>query len=138
MSKTIKLQGLDEETSLFPIGYIYISTSNVNPSTWFGGTWIAFGTGKTLVGVDSSQTEFNTVEKSGGSKYLQSHTHTTTAGTYNPSGSGWYYIGWLGVNANGVNQHNFGFKSGGVNDITTGNSGNLQPYITVYMWKRTN
>jgi hypothetical protein len=121
----------------YPVGSIYISVNNTNPSTLFGGTWVAFGTGKTLVGIDTSQTEFNSVEKTGGSKYLQAHTHTTTLSTYNPSGTGWYYIGWLGVNNNGRNQQTYGFKTGGVNDITTGDSGNLQPYITVYMWKRT-
>lgn len=124
--------------NVWPVGSIYISVVNTNPSEYFGGTWEAFGTGRCLVGVDTSQTEFNSVEKTGGSKYLQAHTHTTTLSTYNPSGVGWYYIGWLGVNINGVNQHTFGVKTGGVNDITTGNSGNLQPYITVYMWKRIN
>lgn len=123
--------------NVWPVGSIYISVINVNPSEYFGGAWESFGTGRCLVGVDASQAEFNTVMKTGGSKYLQKHTHTTTLATYNPSGAGWYYIGWLGVNSQGVNQHTFGVKTGGVNDVTTGDSGNLQPYITVYMWRRT-
>lgn len=60
---------------LYPVGSIYISVNNVNPSTFFGGGWVAFATGKTLVGVDTSQGEFNAVEKPGGHKELQSHTH---------------------------------------------------------------
>lgn len=60
----------------WPIGSIYLSINNVNPGTIFGGTWERFAYGRCLVGVDENQTEFNTVLKSGGSKYLQSHTHS--------------------------------------------------------------
>lgn len=60
---------------LYPVGSIYISVNNVNPSGFFGGSWVAFASGKTLVGVDTSQGEFNAVEKPGGHKELQSHTH---------------------------------------------------------------
>ena len=58
---------------MYPVGSIYISVTNTNPGTIFGGPWVAFGTGRTLVGIDTSQTEFNTVEKTGGEK-----THTLT------------------------------------------------------------
>jgi hypothetical protein len=68
----------------YPIGSIYISTNNTNPSELFGGTWIAWGGGRVIAGVDSNQTEFNTVEKTGGAKYtvftpsgtVQGHTLT--------------------------------------------------------------
>ena len=55
----------------YTIGSIFITTTNTNPGTFIGGTWEAFGTGKTLVGVDTSQTEFNTALKTGGER----HTH---------------------------------------------------------------
>ena len=55
----------------WPIGSIYISVVNTNPSQWFGGVWQSFGSGRVLVGVDTSQTEFNKVMKTGGNKYLQ-------------------------------------------------------------------
>lgn len=60
---------------MYPIGSIYLSVKNTNPSKWFGGTWVSWGTGRVPVGVDTTQTEFNAVEKTGGSKYLQSHKH---------------------------------------------------------------
>jgi len=122
---------------IYPVGSIYLSVNNVNPSTLFGGTWIAFGTGRTLVGVDTSQTEFDTVEKTGGEKThtltineMPSHTHTdgtdATNGIYAPSGqtSAIVYYNQL---------------SGRETSSTGGNQPHniLQPYITVYMWKRT-
>ena len=64
--------------SIYPIGSIYISVNDTNPSTLFGGKWIAWGSGKVPVGVNTSDTEFSTVEKTGGSKthaHTYSHTH---------------------------------------------------------------
>lgn len=58
-----------------PIGSIEINISGANPSTYLGGTWIAWGTGKVPVGINTSDTDFNTVEKTGGAK---NHTHTYT------------------------------------------------------------
>ena len=73
------------------IGEIYISTSSANPSTKFPGTtWQSFGAGRALVGVDTSQSEFNTVEKTGGAKthtltlaQIPSHSHTQKAHRHN-------------------------------------------------------
>ena len=68
---------------LYPVGSIYMSVNNVNPSTYFGGTWVAWGAGKVPVGVNTAETEFATVEKTGGAKthtltvaQMPSHTHT--------------------------------------------------------------
>lgn len=58
---------------IYPVGSIYMSVNKTNPSTLFGGTWIAWGAGKVPVGVNASETEFNSVEKTGGAK-----THTLT------------------------------------------------------------
>lgn len=56
-------------TQAFPVGAIYISTSSANPATALGyGTWSAFGTGRVLVGIDTSDPDFDTVEETGGSK----------------------------------------------------------------------
>ena len=82
--------------NLFPIGYVMITVTNTNPSLQFGGTWVNIGSGKTLVGVDTEDSDFNTVEKTGGSKTktlitdnLPAHNHTassssstTTTGTF--------------------------------------------------------
>lgn len=57
------------------------------------GTWERFGEGKVVVGYQSSDNDFKTIGGTGGSKYLQAHTHTMTpSGTVsvssNPSFSG--------------------------------------------------
>jgi microcystin-dependent protein len=99
-----------------------------------GTTWTTWGSGRVPVGVDTSQTEFNTVEKTGGAKThtlvvneMPSHSHDMPTGN-GGSGSVWGYENrgcettWTG------------------NTDTTGNGqphNNLQPYITCYMWKRT-
>ena len=57
---------------IYPIGSIYLSINNINPSEYFGGTWVSWGSGRVPVGV-SSDTNFNTVEKTGGSS---THSHT--------------------------------------------------------------
>ena len=134
----------------YPIGRLYLTVGSEDPNTTIGGTWVRFGTGKTLVGVDTSDGDFNSVEKTGGSKYLQKHNHTQNphyhqfkTNEYDPvsvlydSGSNqWYGVGSFGG-------YKFSAKNLGISEVTatnnpagTGNSENLQPYITVYMWKR--
>lgn len=68
------------------------------------------------VGVDTSQTEFNTVGKTGGSKYLQAHTHN---------------IKWQYTAATGTTTAALAYNGSSIETETTGegNSGNLQPYI---------
>ena len=71
----------------FPVGSVFISVVSTNPGTLLGyGTWVAFGAGRMLVGIDAGQTEFDTVEETGGSKThtlttseMPSHTHTQDA-----------------------------------------------------------
>jgi len=122
---------------VYPVGCIYTSTVSANPSTLFGfGTWSEYGQGRTLVGIDSGDTEFDTLGKTGGAKThtlqtteIPNHAHNirfesiqlTTGGTWRPS-----------INA----------SAGGMQATTdTGGGGshnNLQPYIVVYFWKREN
>lgn len=65
---------------VYPVGSIYLSTANVNPGTLFGGTWVAWGAGRVPVGVNSGDTSFNSVEKTGGSKTVNlAHSHTVNS-----------------------------------------------------------
>lgn len=67
---------------MYPVGSIYMSVNPENPSTYFGGTWISWGSGRVPVGVNASDTNFATVEKTGGAStialttsQMPSHTH---------------------------------------------------------------
>ncbi len=61
----------------YPVGSYYeTSDTSFNPNTTWGGTWKEDSAGRVLVAYDASQAEFNTVGKTLGSKYLQSHSHT--------------------------------------------------------------
>lgn len=72
-------------SAIYPVGSIYMSVSSTNPSTYFGGTWVAWGSGRVPVGINTSDTNFSTVEKTGGAStvtlttsQMPSHTHTFT------------------------------------------------------------
>lgn len=139
--------------AVYPVGSIYMSVKSTNPGTLFGGTWVAWGKGRVPVGIDTSDSDFKTVEKTGGSKYLHSHTHTgSTSGGIT---SFLRVVGAVGTNIN-LN-HISGYSAGDYKDISNtsdfpganhyhnfttnpsgnGNSQNLQPFIVCYMWKRT-
>jgi hypothetical protein len=56
--------------AIYPVGSIYINASSSNnPATLLGfGTWEAFGAGRVMVGLNGSDTDFDTAEETGGSK----------------------------------------------------------------------
>lgn len=74
----------------YPVGSVFMSTIATNPAVQLGvGTWAAWGTGRVPVGVDTSQTEFDTVGKTGGEKThllseneMPRHTHAGAPHTH--------------------------------------------------------
>ena len=69
----------------YPIGSIYMNaTVATNPATLLGfGTWVAFGAGKVPVGIDATDTDFDVIKETVGTKThtlttseIPSHTHT--------------------------------------------------------------
>ena len=136
----IKAEALN---STYPIGAIYTAITSGSPQAVFGGTWVSFGQGRVLVGHDdasspdsdfvASSTDGSSVLVGGAKTHtlsiaeMPSHTHTftahqTTSGSNNRTGGG-----ALSASASGTT-------------AATGDGGahnNLQPYVVVYMWKRT-
>jgi hypothetical protein len=148
------------KSALYPVGYILTTVTDYADSAAvvaaFGGTtWVRFGAGQVMVGYDSTDTDFDTVEETGGDKTksktiavneLPKHKHRTPL-------------------RNSGMDNNFGFASSPtitsfiesqetstsspLTDDEIYNSSNsqqtqqamsldvVQPYITVYMWKRT-
>lgn len=72
--------GSSEVSCPFPVHSTMIFTDSTDPnSIWVGTTWVKFAEGQTLIGMSSSDTEFNTLGKTGGAKSISlSHTHTTS------------------------------------------------------------
>ena len=103
---------------IFPIGSIRMTTSTTGAASFLGGTWVQWGTGRVPVGVNTSDSNFNTVEKTGGASTITltmaqlpshghtvsgsvsigseaSHTHKASSGAYkvgSGSGSSYYYM----------------------------------------------
>jgi hypothetical protein len=143
---------------MYPVGSIYINAGvTTNPATLLGfGTWTAFGAGRVMVGLNGSDALFDALEETGGSKdaIVVSHTHTaSTAGagahthTMNASSEVSNSMsdrvgdnGFFAAGTKSFGMSNPGDHTHAVTVASTGSSGtnaNLQPYITVAMWKRT-
>lgn len=133
---------------IYPVGSIYMSANSTNPKNLFGGTWVAWGTGRVPIGVNASDSDFSYVEKTGGSKTINlSHKHLETVGADNDSmyleggsnggrhGSGIAAsisrMTWKGTVGTGSARLNYTDSAGNTKQSV------VQPYITCYMWKRT-
>ena len=133
--------------AVYPVGSIYMSVKSTNPGTLFGGTWVAIAQGRCLVGVNTSDNDFKTPEKTGGEKThtltvaeMPSHGHlirmrnagkwTWNDGSYAGDAlEGGYH--WTGT------AETFNWL---IDTKPQGNSqshNNLQPYFCVYIFKRT-
>jgi hypothetical protein len=144
-------------SAVYPVGSIYINAAvSTNPNTLLGfGTWTAFGAGKVIVGLDSADALFDTLEETGGSKdaITVSHTHTATT---TATDSGHVHNTTFGLSSDTVSGGGITIqvtKAGSTNTATgtanitasttinsngsSGTNANVQPFIIVKMWKRT-
>ena len=149
------------KSMIYPVGSIYMSVTDSTVSaveSRFGGTWESFGAGKMLMGVNTSETEFNTVLKTGGTKTetlniskMPKHRHTIIrqqwfgVDSVNSSVTSSIFSWKAGAGTGGSTSYSYKSDPSNLgadaNDmLTTGGGGahnNLPPYITVYMYKRT-
>lgn len=131
------------KNAMYPVGAVYITYNNTNPSTFLGGTWERFGQGRTLVGEgtgnDGSTSMSFTTESSGGE-----YKHKLTVAEMPSHGHKLYARGGQTAQTSSPFADNKpitqGSNSYGFNVSSTGGDGyhnNLSPYITVYFWRRT-
>ena len=144
--------------AVYPVGSIYISMNLTSPSqveALFGGTWVKFADGKTLIGVDSSDTDFNASNMTGGEKNHQLTVNelpnihgevairgyedsTMWSGTSTASGVFSFTSDWSSAYVFNHTPGLFPAKSGITLDFGSDQlHNNLPPYITVYMYRRT-
>jgi hypothetical protein len=61
----------------WPVGAVFTAVVSTNPNTLLGyGTWAALAAGRVLIGLDSGDTDFDTVEETGGAKTVASSAQT--------------------------------------------------------------
>ena len=125
----------------YPVGAIFTTVTAYADSAAVvaavgGTTWVAFAAGKMLIGLDSSDTDFDTAEETGGAKThtlteaeMPAHTHTYDKMTGQSGGCGVNMAGSNGCPAY-TSTASSSTGSGSAHSI-------MNPYIAVYMWKRT-
>lgn len=140
----------------WPVGSIYISTSASNPVLTIGcGVWTSFAAGRVLIGVDPLQTEFDTVEETGGAKEhtlttaeMPTHSHGVTDPGHShvtqrfPTATGGSSGFTIDTSMSGTPTANTLATASATTGVTVGNTGNgeafstLPPYQVVYFWRR--
>ena len=116
----------------YPVGSIYLSVTNVDPSTLFGGTWERIG-GRFLLGADSTYAAGSTggeAERTLTVDEMPRHNHEID--NLNASGDATPY---MTVQA----QAKTGY-GGNVQTVSAGGGkahNNLPPFLAVFMWQRT-
>lgn len=145
-----------------PVGTILMLGTDDDPATLLGyGTWEAFGEGRVPFGLKSTDTDFDTLQETGGAKththdYTQVLQHTHTVSITDPGhqhgmdegttdGSGTFMdrsnaaaatnaqtnSATTGITASTAN------PAGSVATGTTASGSTLPPYVVVAMWLRT-
>lgn len=122
---------------IYPVGSIYISTAIPDASDvglLLGGTWIPFGEGAVIVGVDIADDDFNISYLTGGEKVhylteeeMPSHNHTFGVGSQGKAQS------------QTTGSSGYAWNSGSRYTSTVGGDeahNNMPPYITAYMYER--
>ena len=139
--------------AMYPVGSIYINASNsTNPATLLGfGTWTAYAAGRVLVGLNASDAAFDTAEETGGSKdaTLVSHTHTATvtdpghdhsfsvSSSFNTNNQIMSKLSATNTSTFNTSSETTGITVSNSTEGSSATNANLQPYVVVYMWKRT-
>lgn len=137
--------------AVYPVGSIYINAgATTNPATLLGfGTWVAFGAGRVMVGLNGADPLFDSLEETGGSKdaIVVSHTHAATVNdpghnhatnvTNEILAGGSFSTVRPVTGGNRTSTEVTGVTVGISTVGSSGTNANLQPYVTVAMWKRT-
>lgn len=134
---------------LYPIGSIYLSINNINPTNFFGGTWeqikdrflLSAGDTYTAGSIGGEATHTLTVnEMPSHNHYHDNSNKSNIIGTFKSGSTRSRYASGTsgGYTFQNNTQSNLAWG-----ESTTSNTGggqahnNMPPYLTVYVWKRT-
>ena len=146
-----------------PVGSLYFSTNSTSPASLFGGTWERYAQGRVMVSASDTDTDF-TVGKTGGEK-THSHTYGIAVGDYygmpvmrhdgqDPHTGVIDYeitsgnkVGTHGIAPISKANEQFSLTVSGTwgwhemsiwnNEGNTTKNSSLEPYVAVYVWRRT-
>ena len=147
---------------MYPVNSIYISTNSTSPATLYGGSWERYGTGRVLVSADDADTDF-TAGKTGGEKNIVWDTNRngtlasdgkTRLGFYNRTKLAIRNDATIVAELHTEDAHKWNSNSGilkatsmqwtsvsNIKDSIEGyasfNIPGMNPYIAVYIWRRT-
>jgi len=137
--------------AMYPIGAVVTLGVSTNPATLFGfGTWTAIA-GRVIVGIDAGQTEFDTLNETGGAKThtlteseMPSHTHVQNAHSHTTASrdtaTAFGSVARVAQPSNSGSNSTVPTSSDTAVNQNAGGGGahnNLQPYIVKYVWERT-
>lgn len=147
-----------------PVGSLYFSTSSASPASLFGGTWERYAQGRVMVSASDTDTDF-TVGKTGGEK-THSHTYgivfgnnygiamlsdsreSPQMGVVDYSLTVGNRIRKHGIPSINTTKNSFAdpvYGSYGdnkqldlrMNEGNTTRASSMEPYVAVYIWRRT-
>lgn len=132
---------------MYPVDSIYISTNSTSPASLYGGNWERYGTGRVLVSASDSDTDF-TAGTTGGSKTYDAATDTDLSVNiaidnnalvlFNNRGNDHvaasFRCGGSMMTGHAINWNDQSVRRG---QKVHGTMSAVQPYVAVYIWRRT-
>lgn len=152
----VKIHTSNNALDAYPIGAIYISTIATSPATLFGGEWETLPAGRVLLAQGTSYPAGSTGGEASvnlTTAQMPAHNHDASTDNAGAHEHGWYTgrygssqysaaddAGGAGTEAHFHKTTGAGSHSHTVIVSNTGGGqahNNMQPYLSVYMWKRT-
>lgn len=132
---------------MYPVDSIYISTNSTSPASLYGGNWERYGTGRVLVSASDSDTDF-TAGKTGGKKTYNAAADTDLAvniaidsnalvlfnSRNNDHEAATFRCGGSMATGHSINWNDQSLRRG---QKVHGTMSAVQPYVAVYIWRRT-
>ena len=132
---------------MYPVNSIYISTNSTSPASLYGGSWERYGTGRVLVSASDSDTDF-TAGKTGGKKTYDAAADTDLSVNIaidsnalvlfnsrgNDHSAAAFQVGGSMTTGHPINWNDRSIRNG---QKVHGTHSAMQPYVAVYMWRRT-